>query len=135
MRTGVRIGIDVGKARIGVARTAILARVLNGAFVVALGLAAGPVGVVLAYQLVYLSHGAAGPVHSALLHRQADRSDRAVVLSLNSMAAGGASSLGVLALTALAAAVSPAVSIVSAGAFSLIGALLYLPALRQERLG
>lgn len=121
--------------RIGVARTALLARVLNGLFVVGLGLAGGVLGIVLAYQLVYLTHGAGGPVHSALLHRQATAANRAVVLSLNSMVAGGAYSLGLLALTALAEGTSTALAIVLAGAFSILGALLYLPALGQERRG
>lgn len=119
--------------RIGVAPTALLARALNGVFVVGLGLAAGVPGMLLAYQLVYLGHGAGGPVHSTLLHRQATARNRAVVLSLNSLVAGGAYSLGLLALTALAEGTSTALAIVLAGAFSIVGALLYLPAWRQER--
>ena len=119
--------------RIGVAWTAIIARILNGAFVVAMGLVAGAVGFIAAYWLAYGAHGAAGPMHSALLHRQAAASNRATVLSINSMVTGGTYSVGVLILTAVADAVSVPVAIVAAGAFSLLGALLYLPAVRQER--
>jgi MFS family permease len=120
--------------RIGVTRTALLARVLNGVFVVAMGLAAGPVGLVTAFLASYTMHGAAGPMHNTLLHRQANAANRATVLSMNSMVAGGAYSVGLLALGPLAEHTSTALAIVVAGAFSILGAALYLPARRQERL-
>ena len=119
--------------RLGVAWTAVLARVLNGGFVIAMGLVAGPVGLVAAYWLAYLTHGAANPVHSVLLHRQAERANRVTVLSVNSMVSGGVYSLGLLALGPLAEHTSTATAIVVAGAFSLFGALAYRPALREER--
>ncbi|GAA1430716.1 hypothetical protein GCM10009616_16010 [Microlunatus lacustris] len=119
--------------RIGVARTAVLARLLNGCFVIAMGLVAGPVGLVAAYWLAYLTHGAANPVHSTLLHRQAERSHRVTVLSVNSMVAGGVYSLGLLALGSLAHGTSTAAAMVVAGVLSLGGALAYRPALREER--
>ncbi|OZB85852.1 MAG: hypothetical protein B7X41_12340 [Microbacterium sp. 14-71-5] len=118
---------------IGVTWTAILSRILNGAFVVAMGLSSGVVGLLIGYGLTYLAHGAAGPMHSALLHREADRSTRATVLSLNSMVSGGAYSIGLLVLTAFAGATSAATATIVAGAFSILGAACYLPALRQER--
>lgn len=123
----------VAGKRIGIAWVAILGRLLNGAFVALMGLAAGVVGVLLAYGLSYLSHGSSGPVHAALLHRQADASTRATVLSLNSMVSGGAYSLGLLALTAFAEVQSVAAAMIAAGGLSMIGALCYLPALTQER--
>ena len=55
------------------------------------------------------------------------------MLSINSMVAGGAFSLGMLALGPLAEANSTALAIVVAGAFSVLGAFCYLPALRAER--
>jgi predicted MFS family arabinose efflux permease len=119
---------------IGVARTAVLARLLNGAFVVAMGIVTGPVGLITAFLASYTMHGAAGPMHNALLHRQAGPANRATVLSMNSMVAGGAYSLGLLALGPLAEHASTALAIVVAGAFSLLGAVLYLPAGRQERI-
>lgn len=118
---------------IGVAGTAIVSRILNGAFVVLMGLSSGVVGLLIGYGLTYLAHGAAGPMHAALLHREADRATRATILSLNSMISGGAYSIGLLVLTAVAGATSPALATAIAGAFSIIGALCYLPALRQER--
>ena len=119
--------------RIGVAWTALLARVLNGAFVIGMGLAAGPVGLIAAFLAAYTLHGAAGPMHNTLLHRQAGRANRATVLSINSMVAGGAASLGLLVLGPLAERTSTATAIVVAGAFSILGAVLYLPARREER--
>ena len=119
--------------RIGVAWTALLARVLNGAFVVGMGLAAGPVGLIAAFLAAYTLHGAAGPMHNTLLHRQAAPANRATVLSINSMIGGGFASLGLLVLGPLAEHTSTATAIVVAGAFSILGAALYLPACRQER--
>lgn len=118
---------------IGVAWTAVLARVLNGAFVVAMGLAAGPVGLVAAFLAAYTLHGAAGPMHATLLHRQAGPDNRATVLSMNSMVAGGAYSLGLLALGPLSERTSTATAMLVAGAFSILGAVLYLPARGQEK--
>ncbi|MBN9139988.1 MAG: MFS transporter [Micrococcales bacterium] len=123
----------VASRSFGVARTAILARLLNGAFVVAMGLTTGAVGLLAAYGVVYLVHGAASPMHNALLHRQATSATRAVVLSMNSMVAGGTYSVGLLVLGPLAELTSTSLAVVVAGAFSLLGAFLYLPALREER--
>lgn len=123
----------LASARIGVTVTAILARLLNGVFVIVMGLVAGPIGLLAAYGAAYAFHGSAGPMHNALLHRQATSDNRAVVLSLNSMVAGGTSSVALLVLGPLAGATSTSFAFVAAGAFSLLGALFYLPALRAER--
>ena len=119
--------------RIGVARTALVARVLNGALVVVLGLMAGPVGLVTAFLLTYTVHGAAGPMHATLLHREAEACNRTTVLSMDSMVGGGAYTVGLLVLGPLAENTSTALAIVVAGAFSILGAALYLPAVRRER--
>lgn len=119
--------------RIGVGWTALVARVLNGAFVVVMGLMLGPIGLVTAFLVTYTLHGSGGPVHSTLLHRQAEARNRTTVLSMNSMLAGGAYSIGLLVLGPLAEHTSTATAIVVAGGFSILGAALYLPAIRQER--
>ncbi len=119
--------------RLGVAWTALLARTLNGAFIVVMGLMTGPLGLITAFLLTYTLHGSAGPMHNTLLHRQAGPGNRTTILSMNSMVAGGTYSLGLLALGPLAEFTSTAAAIIAAGAFSMIGALLYLPARRQER--
>jgi hypothetical protein len=49
------------------------------------------------------------------------------------MVSGGAYSIGLLVLTAFAGATSAATATIVAGAFSILGALCYLPALTQER--
>ena len=68
-----------------------------------------------------------------LLHREALPTNRATVLSMNSMVAGGTYSLGLLVLGPLAEHTSTALAMVVCGAFSIIGAVLYLPAIRHER--
>ena len=78
-----------GRARaaggFGVARTAILARILNGLGAVTMGLVAGPVALIAAYLFTYALHGTGGPMHDALLHREASARNRATVLSMGSM--------------------------------------------------
>lgn len=120
--------------RIGVARTAIAARVLNGLGAVVMGLVAGPVALIAAYLFTYGLHGTAGPMHAALLHREAEARNRATVLSMNSMLAFAAFSVAAPLLGAMATGVSTQAAMVAGGAFSVLGALLYLPALRAERL-
>ena len=119
--------------RIGVGWTALVSRILNGAFVVVMGLMLGPVGLITAFLVTYTLHGSGGPVHATLLHRQAEPRNRTTVLSMNSMIAGGAYSIGLLVLGPLAEHTSTATGIIVAGAFSILGAALYLPAIRQER--
>lgn len=119
--------------RIGVAWTALLARILNGIFIIVMGLTTGPLGLITAFLLTYTLHGSAGPMHSTLLHRQATTGNRTTILSMNSMVAGGTFSLGLLVLGPLAEVTSTVTAIIAAGTFSIIGALLYLPARGQER--
>lgn len=119
--------------RIGVARTAILARVLNGLGAVWMGLALGPVGLVAAYLVTYCLHGACGPAYQTLLHREASARNRATVLSLASMLAFAAFSVASPVLGVLADLLSTPAAMVIAGAFSTLGAACLLPALRQER--
>ena len=120
-------------ARLGIARTAILARILNGLGAVVMGLVAGPVALIAAYLVTYSLHGSAGPMHASLLHREAQARNRATVLSMNSMVAFGSLSVIGPLLGFLAGAMSNQVAMVSAGVFSLLGAACYLPALRAER--
>ena len=119
-------------ARLGVARTAILMRVLNSLGAVVMGLVAGPAALIAAYLFTYGLHGAGGPMHSSLLHREAQARNRATVLSMNSMTMFVAFSLAALLLGQLADGFSNQAAMVTAGAVSLFGAALYLPALRAE---
>ncbi len=119
--------------RIGVTRTAILARVLNGLGAVVMGLVAGPVALVAAFFVTYSLHGLAGAPHMALLHREATSANRATVLSLNSLVGFAGFAIASPLLGHLAGATTMQTAMVAAGAFSVLGALLYLPAGRQER--
>lgn len=119
--------------RIGVARAAIAARVLNGLGAAVMGLAYGPAGLIGAYLVTYGLHGACGPVHRALLHRRAPQGSRATVLSLNSLVGLGAAAVVGPLLGQLAAYAGTQVAMVAGGLFSVLGALCYLPALSAER--
>lgn len=120
--------------RFGVARTAILARVLNGLGTVWMGLALGPLGLITAYLVTYGLHGATGPAYQALLHREAESRNRATVLSMASMVAFASFSLGAPALGWAAGALTTPAAMVLGGVFSTLGAACFLPALRRERL-
>ena len=123
----------VSSRRLGVARTAILARVLNGLGAVVMGLVAGPVALIAAYAVTYTLHGSAGPVHSALLHREASARNRSTVLSMNSMVAFLGFSVTAALAGPLAAQTSTSLAMVALGAFSILGAFGYRAALRAER--
>jgi MFS family permease len=119
--------------RIGVARTAILARILNGLGAVVMGLVAGPAALIAAYGVTYLLHGSAGPMHSALLHREARARNRATVLSMNSMVGSVAFGVAAPLLGLLAERTSTQLAMIGAGAFSVLGAWFYRQALRAEK--
>lgn len=119
--------------RIGVARTAIIARGFNSLGAIVMGLMLGPVALVGAYLFTYGLHGFGGPVHATLMHREAEAKNRATVLSLGSMVMFAAYSICAPLLGALADRTSNQGAMVVAGALSLFGVLGYLPALRAER--
>lgn len=119
-------------ARWGVARAALLGRVLHSVLTMGLALAVGPVGLIVAHLLVYTGHGVAGPAYNALLHREATARNRATVLSLASMSAFGFAALTKPLTGLLADATSIQVAMAVAGAFGLGGVWCLLPALRAE---
>lgn len=121
--------------RLGVTRTAMLARVLNGAGALVMGLVAGPVALIGAYLVTYALHGSAGPMHAALLHREASSDNRATVLSINSMVAFGAFSVLTPLAGLLAEASTTQLAMAVAGGLSILGVLFYRPSLRAERSG
>jgi len=125
--------IPLVTARFGVARTAVALRVLHGVTVVGMGLLAGPVGVITGFLACYLVHGAGNPVHDTLLHREVTGEHRSTVMSMNSMVAQPAFSIGMIVLTALASGVSTSVAIVVGAVVLALAAPLYLPAVRAER--
>jgi MFS family permease len=126
-------GIVTVSRRIGVARSAALLRIAQGLTVVAMGVLAGPIGVVAAYLGCYVAHGASNPMHTTLLHRQVEGSHRTTVLSMNSMVAQPAGALGGITLAALADGTSVSMAMIVGGIICAVAAPLYLPAWRQER--
>jgi MFS family permease len=126
-------GIVAISGRIGVARSAALLRIVQGLTIVAMGLIAGPVGVVAAYLGCYVAHGASNPMHTTLLHRQVVGSHRTTVLSMNSMVSQPAGSLGAITLASLADGTTVGSAMVVGGIVCALAAPLYIPAWRQER--
>ena len=120
-------------ARIGVARTAILGRILTSLGAVTMGLAFGPIALVVTYFLTYSMHGFGGPAYNALLHREATSRNRATVLSLASMTMFISFAVASSLLGLVAEHTSTPVGMVIAGAAGLGGVLCFLPALRSER--
>ena len=98
-----------------------------------MGLVAGPVALVTTSLVTYSLHGTNGPVHSALLHREAQARNRATILSINSMAAFLSFSVVATLGGMLATRASTATAMTVIGVFSLIGTVFYWPALRAER--
>jgi predicted MFS family arabinose efflux permease len=125
--------IAVVSGRLGIARSAALLRVLQGASIVAMGLIAGPIGLVTAYLACYVSHGASNPMHMTLLHRQVDGPHRTTVLSMNSMVSQPAGAIGAIVLAALADGTSLTIAMVVGGIACAVAAPLYIPAWRAER--
>jgi predicted MFS family arabinose efflux permease len=78
-------------------------------------------------------HGMNGPPHAALLHREAEASNRSTVLSISSMMAFLAFAIASPLVGALADRASVSAAMVTAGAVSVIGVAFYLPARRSER--
>ena len=126
-------GVMLVSTRIGVARSAALLRIIQGATVVAMGVLAGPIGIVVAYLACYVAHGASNPMHSTLLHREVDGSRRTTVLSINSMIGQPAGALGAIVLASLADATSISTAMIVGGIVCAIAAPLYIPAWRRER--
>lgn len=120
-------------ARLGVALTAGLLRIVHGITVVGMGLLAGPAGALTGYLAAYLVHGGSNPVHLTLLHREVANDHRSTVVSMNSMMSQPAGAIGLISLTALATATSPSAAIVVGAVVLALAAPLYLPAMRAER--
>lgn len=101
-------------------------RLVQGATVIAMGLAFGPIGLVIAYLATYAVHSASGVLYEALLHEQVESAHRATVLSLASMAMQPAGSLGAVVLGAIAAGYTSGAALVLAGVVLAIAAPLFL---------
>ncbi len=104
----------------------VVLKLVQGATVVAMGLVAGPVGLVVAYLATYATHVAAGSVYESLLHDEVDNRHRSTVLSVVSMAMHPAAAAGGVVLGAIATAGGTGVAIVVGGIVLAAGAPLFL---------
>ena len=118
--------------RIGVARTALLGRAAHCVGALVMGVVLGPVALVAAYLLTYGVFGS-GVMHRALLHREASASNRATVLSIDSMVSFFAFAVVSPSLGLLAERTSTQAAVVTAALVGLVALVGYLPALRAER--
>jgi predicted MFS family arabinose efflux permease len=101
--------------------------------IAAMGLIAGPIGVVTAYLACYVTHGASNPMHMTLLHRQVDGPHRTTVLSMNSMVSQPAGAIGSIVLASIADGTSLTTAMVVGGIACAVAAPLYIPAWRAEQ--
>lgn len=111
---------------------AALLRLAQGAAVAGLAAAGGLAGVVVAYSLFYLVHGAANPLHYTLLHRRVGAEHRATVMSLNSLVARVSGLPAALVLGFLAEIAGTPVTLAVTAAVLAAGAPLYLLAARDR---
>lgn len=93
----------------------VVLRIVQGATVIAMGLAGGPVGVVVGLLATYAVHSAAGAIYETLLHERVGPEHRATVLSLSSMAMHPGASVGLVVLGAVATDASPGAAMVVGG--------------------
>lgn len=112
--------------RWGLIPLSVALRLLQGATVVAMGLAWGAVGLIAAYLATYVVHMAAGVAYESLLHREVEGPHRATVLSLASMAMQPAGSLGAVVLGAIATGASTSLAMVVGGVVLALAAPLFL---------
>lgn len=119
--------------RLGAATSGAALRVAQGLTVVGIALVAGPLGVVTAYVLTMAVHGASNPVHLGLLNRAVDDpTQRATVLSANSLSAQLGGAAGGIALGALADATSLRIAILAGASVLAAAAPLYLVVRRAQ---
>jgi MFS family permease len=112
--------------RFGSGPAGCVLRIAHGLTVVGMGLAAGPVGLIVAYLATYWVHGASAPVHYGMVHRAVSGSHRATVVSANSLASQVGGALSGIALGALADATSISTAMLVAAAVLAAAAPLYL---------
>lgn len=96
-------------------QVSVVLRLVQGATVVAMGLAGGVVGLVAGLFATYAVHSAAGAIYETLLHEQVDNRHRATVLSLASTAMHPGASMGGIVLGAIATGGSTSLALVVGG--------------------
>lgn len=112
--------------RVGAGWAACSLRLAHGGSVAAMGIAAGPVGLVVAYLANYSVHGATAPVHYGMVHRAVDSGVRATVVSANSLASQFGGAVSGIALGVLADRTSISTAMIVAAVVLAAAAPLYL---------
>lgn len=126
--------VPVLSDRLGPGKTGATLRIAQGMTVLGLAVAAGPVGVVVAYIFTMGFHGAANPVHQGMLHRAVvDSKTRATVVSANNLTAQTGGMLGGIALGLIADATSLTFAIIVGAIVLAAPAPLYVIAGRNSR--
>ena len=118
---------DKASKRWGVARAAMLGRFLNALGVLLMSIALSPAGLLAAYLFTYTWHGLNRVPHAALLHREADASNRSTILSINSMFAFLAFGVAGLLAGLLADSTTIATAMLAVGVVSMLGVAAYVP--------
>jgi predicted MFS family arabinose efflux permease len=119
--------------RLGRHRTAALIRGIQAITVVAMGALGGVVGLAVAYLTCFAMLGASSPVHMAMVHDEAEASNRTTVTSLNNMCGMAAASLAGIVLGFVADASGVPMAMFIAAAVVAAAAPLYLIAGRRTR--
>ena len=119
--------------RLGRHRTAALIRGIQAITVVAMGALGGVVGIAVAYLTCFAMLGASSPVHMAMVHDEAEASNRTTVTSLNNMCGMAAASLAGIVLGFVADASGVPMAMFIAAAVVAAAAPLYLIAGRRTR--
>ena len=112
--------------RWGAVRVSVVLKLVQCATVVAMGLAAGPVGLVAGYLATYATHVAASAAYESLLHDEVDNQHRGTVLSVVSMAMHPAAAMGGIVLGAVATGASTGTAMIVGALVLAVAAPLFL---------
>ena len=100
-------------------------RIAQALAVAGMAISGGPAGLILAYVIVYIVHGASNPVHYGLVHRAASPENRTTIVSANTLASRMGGAAGAVALGALAQATTIPVAMIVGAVVLAAAAPLY----------
>lgn len=100
-------------------------RIAQGLAVAGMAIGGGAAGLIAAYVVVYIVHGASNPVHYGLVHRAVTAEHRTTVVSANSLTSRAGGAMGGIALGAIAQATSIPVAMAVGAVVLAIAAPLY----------
>ena len=100
-------------------------RIAQGLAVAGMAIGGGAAGLIVAYGLIYVIHGASNPVHYGLVHRAVGAEHRTTVVSANGLTSRAGGAVGAIGLGALAQTTSIPVAMVVGGIVLAAAAPLY----------